>query len=166
MLQEAVDGAEFPQLSCDLCGTQFSTPAAWVRHLQNDHSAEQLAASNKHSTAPSSATVTAKPPPDAVVTPKIILPTTSSGRSEDSKERREQDKEAADKDRQRDREKMRERDRNRTSALAAAASRISFAGKCKILITIWNACRYIYLFPVNTVKVKSPFWGMRYLFWV
>lgn len=40
------DSKEFPPLKCDLCGNMYPTPQEWVRHIQTEHTEEQLALMN------------------------------------------------------------------------------------------------------------------------
>ncbi|KAG5332311.1 TTKA protein, partial [Acromyrmex heyeri] len=40
------DSKDFPPLKCDLCGNMYSTPQEWVRHIQTEHTEEQLALMN------------------------------------------------------------------------------------------------------------------------
>lgn len=45
--QEEDENASYPELQCDLCDQAFSTPAAWVRHIQSTHTDLELSLSNE-----------------------------------------------------------------------------------------------------------------------
>ncbi|XP_033223076.1 zinc finger protein 3-like [Belonocnema kinseyi] len=40
------ESKDFPPLKCDLCGNMYPTPQEWVRHIQTEHTEEQLALMN------------------------------------------------------------------------------------------------------------------------
>lgn len=43
------NGSEYlPNLRCELCQEVYTSPAEWVRHIQNTHTDEQLALSNNY----------------------------------------------------------------------------------------------------------------------
>lgn len=45
--QDSYENDTFPELMCDMCQKSFTTPAEWVRHIQNSHSEFELHMSNK-----------------------------------------------------------------------------------------------------------------------
>lgn len=51
--QEDDENASYPELQCDLCDKSFSTPAEWVRHIQDTHTEFELSLSNRKNQAES-----------------------------------------------------------------------------------------------------------------
>lgn len=47
IFQEDDENASYPELQCDLCDKSFSTPAEWVRHIQDTHTEFELSLSNR-----------------------------------------------------------------------------------------------------------------------